>query len=38
VPAVRSRINTGQLPFVQCDRRISLDLKDLAAWIAANKN
>jgi len=38
VPAVRSLINTGQLPFVQCGRRISLDLKALAAWIAANKN
>jgi hypothetical protein len=38
VPAVRSRINTGRLPFVQSDRRISLHLKDLTAWIAGNKN
>ena len=37
-PAVRSLVSTGQLPSVQSDRRIFLDLKDLDAWITAHKN
>lgn len=38
VPAVRSLINTGQIPSVQADRRIFLGLQVLDAWTTANKN
>lgn len=35
--AMRHLIQAGKIPTVRADRRIYLDIADLDAWIAANK-